>query len=171
MDAFIYALVMVPALKDLLPASGIRATPENTGYYGGLLFAIFLVGWGFAFLWGPIADKFGRVKTLMFTIVCYSVFTFLGCIAHSVWQLAAFRFLRGHGHWRRMDAGRNAGSGRVAGEPASARRRLHAHRVLFRHVPGSGGELLGGRALWMARDVCGGRDAGAAGRVYPRGNS
>jgi MFS family permease len=97
MDAFIYALVMVPALKDLLPASGIRATPENTGFYGGLLFALFLVGWGFAFLWGPIADRFGRVKTLMFTIVCYSVFTFLGCIAHNVWQLAAFRFFAGAG--------------------------------------------------------------------------
>jgi len=70
MDAFIYALVMIPALKDLLPASGIPATAQNTGFYGGLLFAIFLVGWGFAFLWGPLADKFGRVKTLMFTILC-----------------------------------------------------------------------------------------------------
>ena len=97
MDAFIYALVMIPALKDLLPASGIPATAQNTGFYGGLLFAIFLVGWGFAFLWGPLADKFGRVKTLMFTILCYSLFTFLGCIAHTVWQLAAFRFFAGAG--------------------------------------------------------------------------
>jgi MFS family permease len=97
MDAFIYALVMVPALRDLLPASGLPASPENIGLYGGVLFAIFLVGWGFAFLWGPIADRFGRVRTLMFTIVCYSVFTFLGCIAHTVWQLALFRFLAGAG--------------------------------------------------------------------------
>jgi MFS family permease len=97
MDAFIYALVMVPALKDLLPESGIAASPVNTGFYGGLLFALFLVGWGFAFLWGPIADRFGRVRTLMFTIICYSVFTFLGCVAHSVWQLAVFRFLAGAG--------------------------------------------------------------------------
>jgi MFS family permease len=97
MDAFIYALVMVPALKDLLPANGIPATVANVGFYGGLLFALFLVGWGFAFLWGPIADRFGRVKTLMFTIVCYSLFTFLGCVAHNVWQLAAFRFLAGMG--------------------------------------------------------------------------
>ena len=97
MDAFIYALVMVPALKDLLPASGIPATAQNIGFYGGLLFAIFLVGWGFAFLWGPLADRFGRVKTLMFTILCYSLFTFLGCIAHTVWQLAVFRFFAGAG--------------------------------------------------------------------------
>ena len=59
------------------PAS--RPTQANIGFYGGVLFAIFLVGWGFAFLWGPIADRFGRVRTLVLTILCYSVFTFLGC--------------------------------------------------------------------------------------------
>ena len=97
MDSFIYALVMIPALKDLLPRSGIRADTASLGYYGGLLFALFLVGWGFAFLWGPIGDRFGRVRTLAFTIVCYSLFTFLGAIATSVWQLALFRFLAGLG--------------------------------------------------------------------------
>src|SRR2546430_11989907 len=65
MDSFIYALVMVPALRELLPRSGIAATPANQGFYGGLLFALFLVGWGMAFLWGPVADRFGRVRTLM----------------------------------------------------------------------------------------------------------
>ncbi len=97
MDSFIYALVMVPALRELLPRSGIPATPENLGYYGGLLFALFLVGWGLSLLWGPVADRFGRVKTLMLTIVCYSLFTFLGAVATGVWPLAAFRLLAGVG--------------------------------------------------------------------------
>jgi MFS family permease len=97
MDSFLYALVMVPALRDLLPRSGIPATQANVGYYGGVLFAVFLVGWGFAFLWGPVADRFGRVRTLVLTILCYSVFTFLGCAATSVWQLGLFRFLAGIG--------------------------------------------------------------------------
>ncbi len=97
MDSFIYALVLVPALRDLLPRSGIAATQANTGFYGGVLFAIFLLGWGCAFLWGPIADRFGRVRTLIFTILCYSLFTFLGCAATTVWQLAFFRFLAGAG--------------------------------------------------------------------------
>ena len=35
MDSFIYALVMQPALRELLPRSGIPATAENIGYYGG----------------------------------------------------------------------------------------------------------------------------------------
>jgi len=68
MDSFIYALVLIPALKDLLPRSGIPATPANIGFYGGLLFAIFLVGWGLAFLWGPVGDRFGRC--LLYTSRC-----------------------------------------------------------------------------------------------------
>jgi MFS family permease len=97
MDSFIYALVLVPALRDLLPRSGMPVDAANLGYYGGLLFSVFLVGWGFAFLWGPIGDRFGRVRTLMLTILCYSVFTFLGAVATNVWELAAFRFLAGLG--------------------------------------------------------------------------
>ena len=97
MDSFIYALVLVPALRDLLPRSGIAPTQANIGFYGGILFAIFLIGWGCSFLWGPLADRFGRVRTLVLTILCYSLFTFLGCAAMSVWQLAAFRFLAGVG--------------------------------------------------------------------------
>jgi MFS family permease len=97
MDSYIFALVMIPALQELLPRSGLRADIANTGFYGGLLFALFLVGWGFAFLWGPIADKFGRVRTLMLTILWYSAFTFLCCLSSNVWQLAIYRVLAGIG--------------------------------------------------------------------------
>lgn len=97
MDSFIYALVMVPALRELLPRSGHAASTAMVGFYGGLLFAPFLVGWGFAFLWGPIADKYGRVFTLMLTIVWYSVFTLAGAAATQVWHLAIFRLLAGIG--------------------------------------------------------------------------
>jgi MFS family permease len=97
MDSFIYALVLDPALRELLPRSGLAADTANIGFYGGLLFAVFLVGWGFAFVWGPIADRFGRVRTLILTILCYSVFTFLGAVAAGIWQLAVFRFLAGMG--------------------------------------------------------------------------
>ena len=51
-DSFIYALVLVPAMRELLPASGIEPTAGNLGYYGSILFSSFLIGWGFAFLWG-----------------------------------------------------------------------------------------------------------------------
>jgi MFS family permease len=97
MDSFIYALVMVPALRELLPRSGIPSDAANVGFYGGLLFALFLVGWGLSLFWGPVADRFGRVRTLMLTILCYSLFTFLGAVAANVWALAAFRLLAGIG--------------------------------------------------------------------------
>jgi len=97
MDSFIYALVLTPALTELLPRSGIEATPGNVGYYGSVLFALFLVGWGLSMAWGPIADHFGRVRTLALTILCYSAFTFAAALATNLWQLALFRLLAGVG--------------------------------------------------------------------------
>jgi MFS family permease len=97
MDSFIYSLVLVPALRDLLPRSGIPATAENVGFYGGTLFALFMVGWGAAMIWGPIADRFGRVRTMTLSIMSFSFFTLLSAFATGVWTLAIFRFLAGLG--------------------------------------------------------------------------
>jgi MFS family permease len=97
MDAFIYALVLVPALTELLPNSGIAVTPATTGYYGSVLFALFLFGWGMSMLWGPIGDRIGRVRTLMLTIFCYSLFTLLCGLVTNIWQLAVLRVLCGFG--------------------------------------------------------------------------
>jgi MFS family permease len=97
MDSFIYSLVLVPALNDLLPRSGIEPTAGNVGFYGSVLFALFLIGWGVSMIWGPIADRFGRVRTLTFTILCYSLFTLLCGVVVNIWQLAALRFLAGIG--------------------------------------------------------------------------
>ena len=97
MDAFIYALVLVPALTELLPASGIEPTPGNIGLYGSILQGLFLLGWGLSMVWGPIADRFGRVKALMATILFYSVFTFMCGLVTNIWQLAILRVLCGIG--------------------------------------------------------------------------
>ncbi len=97
MDSFIYALVLVPALGDLLPRSGIAATNTNIGFYGSVLFALFLIGWGLALIWGPIADRFGRMRTLMLTVLCFSLFTFLSAMSTNIWALGIFRLLAGMG--------------------------------------------------------------------------
>lgn len=97
MDSVIYALVLAPALTELLPKSGIEATPANVGFAGSVLFALFLVGWGLSFLWGPIADKFGRTRTLAATILVYSVFTGVAALSQNVYQLGLFRLLAGIG--------------------------------------------------------------------------
>ena len=97
MDSVIYALVLAPALTELLPRSGMEVTPARIGYVGSIMFAAFLVGWGFSFLWGPIADRFGRTRALAATILVYAVFTGASAFAQDVWQLGIFRFLAGVG--------------------------------------------------------------------------
>src|ERR1700756_4106998 len=97
MDSFIYALVLTPALTELLPRSGFAATSANVGVAGSILFALFLVGWGLSFIWGPIADRFGRTKVLAATIFTFAIFTGLSAAAQNVWELASFRFIAGVG--------------------------------------------------------------------------
>lgn len=97
MDSVIYALVLAPAMTELLPRSGISASPGNVALWGSTMFALFLIGWGLSFLWGPVADRFGRAKALMLTILVYSVFTFVSAFAQNIWELALFRLLAGVG--------------------------------------------------------------------------
>src|SRR6516164_7318636 len=97
MDSVIYALVLSPALTELLPKSGIKATPARVGYVGSVLFALFLIGWGLSLIWGPIADRFGRTRVLAATIFVYALFTGAAALSQSVWQLALFRLLAGVG--------------------------------------------------------------------------
>jgi MFS family permease len=97
MDSVIYALVLSPALSELLPKSGYKATPANIGFAGSTLFALFLVGWGLSLIWGPIADKFGRTRVLAATIFVYAIFTGAAALSQTVWQLALFRLLAGIG--------------------------------------------------------------------------
>ena len=97
MDSFIYALVLSPALTELLPKSGMSNAPANVGLVGSILFALFLIGWGLSFIWGPIADKFGRTRVLAGTILVYALFTGLAALSQNVWQLALFRLLAGIG--------------------------------------------------------------------------
>ena len=96
MDATIYAIVLHPALHDLLQRSATDGTvgSETIGWYGGIIFSIFLIGWaigGVAF--GMVADYFGRTKTLIVTILTYAVFTGLAALSQDWWHLAIYRFL------------------------------------------------------------------------------
>src|SRR4051812_14690412 len=97
MDGFIYALVLTPALRELLPASGIQATTANIGVWGSYLFAVFLAGWGMSMMWGIIGDRIGRVRALAITIVTYSVATLMCGLVSNVWQLMVLRVFCGIG--------------------------------------------------------------------------
>jgi MFS family permease len=91
MDALIYAQVMTPALRELLAT---HASPQNIGWYGGIIFSIFIAGWALGgILFGVLADYLGRSRTLAITILVYAVFTALAGFSHAWWELGIYRFL------------------------------------------------------------------------------
>ncbi len=95
MDSTIYALVLQPALHDLLRSpGGGPVTADVIGWYGGIIFSIFLIGWAIGgVVFGVLADYFGRTKALVFTILIYAVFTGMAALSQTWWQLALFRFI------------------------------------------------------------------------------
>jgi len=91
MDSTIYAVVLQPALHDLL---GPGASVEGIEWYGGIIFSIFLIGWAVGgVVFGIMADYMGRTKTLIFTILIYSIFTGAAALSQDWWHLAIYRFL------------------------------------------------------------------------------
>jgi len=136
------------------PRSGIPGDQSHVGFYGGLLFALFLVGWGCSLLWGPIfADRFGRVRSLMLTILCYSIFTFLGAFATNVWMLAAFRLLAGVGIGSASGPWAHLHCRRVTGIATQDGRRLDATGYYFGIFLAAIAKLFYRCSLWLARDV------------------
>ena len=65
-----------------------RPQPTSDTTAGPRVFAL-LPNWlGHLLIWGTHRDHFGRVRTLMLTILVYSLFTFAGAVASSVWRLS-----------------------------------------------------------------------------------
>ncbi|MGW4125984.1 MFS transporter [Nocardia sp. NPDC004711] len=138
MDGFTLAtfgLVLAPTLRDLLPRSGVAATTANIGFYGQLSGALFLLGWGCSFVWGPIADRFGRRPAMIGSILMFSIFTALAGLSTNVWQWSAFRFLCAIGI-----GGEWAMAGTVVAESVPERIRVKLGGVL--HSANYVGQLL-----------------------------
>jgi MFS family permease len=96
-DSSMYSYILVGALTELLPASGIEASRANIGFYGGLLFSIFMLGWACSMVWGWAADRYGRVRIMCWTVLVYSVFTALCGLSTGIVMFALFRFVAGFG--------------------------------------------------------------------------
>jgi MFS family permease len=87
-DVMLYALVLAALMLDLGMAKDIA----------GLLGSVTLVASAAGgMLFGVVADRWGRTRALMWSILIYSVFTGACGLAQSVWQLAVFRVLLGLG--------------------------------------------------------------------------
>jgi MFS family permease len=96
-DSSMYSYILVGALTELLPASRIEASHANIGFYGGLLFSIFMLGWACSMIWGWAADHYGRVRIMCWTVLVYSLFTALCGLSTGIVMFALFRFVAGFG--------------------------------------------------------------------------
>jgi len=94
MDTMISALVLTPALQDLLRTS----SPEAVGWYGGVIFSIFLLGWAVGgVLFGWCADRVGRRLILIVALLLIAGSTGIAALSGNWWELAGLRFLTGMG--------------------------------------------------------------------------
>lgn len=91
LDGFLYTLVAIPLMKDLL---GSGSSLASIATMAGLVQGIFLIGWAAGgFLFGYLGDRVGRTRVLTLTILTYALFTGLTFFAQNWWQLAILRFI------------------------------------------------------------------------------
>jgi len=95
MDQNLYNLIRVPSLKDILSKtiSDPVVLEASVKAKGGLITAIFLLGWSVGgFIFGVLADRIGRAKTMIVTILIYALCTGLNGLAQTWEQYALARF-------------------------------------------------------------------------------
>jgi MFS family permease len=99
MDQQLFNLARVPAMRELLKGpDGGPASDAMVAEYGGYATSIFLIGWASGGLFfGVLGDKIGRAKTMMLTILIYSICTGLSAISVGFWDFAFYRFITGLG--------------------------------------------------------------------------
>src|SRR5206468_7157639 len=94
-DQQLFVLVRQTALAGLLK---LPVSAPEVGWYRDFSTSIFLVGWatgGITF--GILGDRWGRVKTMLLTILLYSFFTGLSAFSVGPWDFMFYRFLTGLG--------------------------------------------------------------------------
>jgi MFS family permease len=107
MDQQLFNLARQPAMTELLATvttseggEAVRTPPsgDDVQAFGGYATAIFLMGWAIGGLgFGVLGDRIGRAKTMMLTILVYSLFTGLSALSIGFWDFALYRFLTGLG--------------------------------------------------------------------------
>ena len=96
MDQRIFVLSRQAAVVHLLALDPKDQT--NVTWYGGWATAALMVGWAAGGLFfGMMGDRWGRAKTMLLTILIYSIFTGLSAFAVTFYDFLLFQFLKGMG--------------------------------------------------------------------------
>lgn len=95
MDQQLFVLARITAVADLLQ---LPQDHPDVKLYATYATSVFLIGWAIGGLgFGIMGDRCGRVKTMLLTILVYSVFTGLSAVSTGYWDFVAYRFLTGLG--------------------------------------------------------------------------
>lgn len=87
----IFVTSMNEAMPSLLPAGTAEGVKE---FYNKVALASFLAGGSLGgVLFGALSDRIGRTRTMIFTILMYSVFTCVTAFSRSPHEMIALRFL------------------------------------------------------------------------------
>jgi MFS family permease len=90
MDQQLFSIARTPAMRAL--------APDAVATYSGYATSIFLLGWGTGgLLFGVLGDLIGRARSMILTILLYSLFTGLSALSVGFWDFAFYRFLTGLG--------------------------------------------------------------------------
>jgi MFS family permease len=88
--------VFVASMRDAMPQLlGVASADDPlVSTWNNYALASFLLGGAFGgILFGMLSDKLGRSKTMIITILFYSVFTAVTAFANAPWQMVVLRFL------------------------------------------------------------------------------
>lgn len=88
MDVMLYALALEPIAREF------NLTPAQSGAVASVTLLAAALGGS---LGGLLADRFGRVRMLMVSVLIYSVFTAMTATAHNLYTLMFWRILVGIG--------------------------------------------------------------------------
>ena len=95
MDQRIFVLGREPAFRELL---GVTASDADVKYWGGVATFALMIGWATGgILFGIMSDRCGRVKAMVTTLLCYTIFSGLSGFARSPLDFLIYRFLVGLG--------------------------------------------------------------------------
>ncbi len=102
-DQQLFNILRNPALADVMH---LEPTHESTIAMGGYATSLMLIGWATGgIFFGIMGDKFGRAKTMIFTILTYAIFTGMSGMATHWWDFLLYRFLTGLGIGGQFAAG------------------------------------------------------------------